>query len=104
MSRDDLVRTDTVRVASVELAVREESPWHCHTEVHETVFCLRGEIGVRRAPPLDTITLMPGQRCDVEPGLPHAIHNPGRDTACYLLIQTGRYDFIAVDPAATRLK
>ena len=45
MTRDDLVRTDTVRVASIELVAGEESPWHCHTQVHETIFCLRGEIG-----------------------------------------------------------
>jgi quercetin dioxygenase-like cupin family protein len=102
MTRDDLVRTDTVRVACIELAVGEESPWHRHTQVHETIFCLRGEIGVRRAPPLNVETLLPGQRCDIGPGLPHALHNPGRDTACYLLIQSGRYDFIAVDPSAAR--
>jgi hypothetical protein len=44
---------------------------------------------------------MPGQRCDIEAGLPHALCNPGRSAARYLLVQAGRYDFIAVEsPAA----
>lgn len=98
MTRDDLVRTDTVRVASIELAAGEESPWHRHTQVQETVFCLRGEIAIRRAPPLGTVTLAPGQRCDIAPQVPHALGNPGRVEARYLLVQKGSYDFIAMDP------
>jgi quercetin dioxygenase-like cupin family protein len=101
MTRDDLIRTDTMRVASIELAAGEESPWHYHTQVHESVYCLRGEIGVRRAPPLGAVTLMPGQRCDIEAGSLHALYNPGRSAAGYLLVQAGRYDFVAVEsPAA----
>lgn len=97
MKREELIRTDDARVACIELEAGEVSPWHYHSGVTETVFGLRGaarlEVGVDGI----IITLHPGQRHEVAPGVTHRLSNPGGTKSVYLLVQNGHYDFVAVD-------
>ena len=41
--REDLLLTDSARVAEIVLSPGEESPWHIHSVVVEYLFCLSGK-------------------------------------------------------------
>lgn len=90
--REDIVLTDQVRVAQFTLSAGERLPWHYHTRVHESVFCLSGRIhvlGERQRQVIHT-----GERIQFGAGQAHALHNNTDQPASYLLIQHGEYDFI----------
>lgn len=97
MKREELIRTDDARVASIELEAGEVSPWHYHSRVTETIFALRGEVRLEVGVDASAITLHPGQRHEVAPGVRHRLSNPGGVHSVYLLVQNGHYDFVAVD-------
>ncbi|MBK9130526.1 MAG: cupin domain-containing protein [Gammaproteobacteria bacterium] len=97
MKREELIRTDDARVASIELEAGEVSPWHYHSRAMETVFGLRGEVRLEVGVDASAITLRPGQRHEVAPGVRHRLANPGSGKSVYLLVQNGHYDFVAVD-------
>lgn len=96
-SREDLVLTDTVRVAEITLTCGEESPWHFHSEVVEHVFCLSGKIEVHCLEPEAAVELCPGQKVEVRPLRRHRIANYTDADSKYLLVQRGSYDFIHRD-------
>ena len=95
--REDLIALDNAKVASIELAIGEESPWHYHTEVIETVICLHGDISLQCRKPVENTLLKPGQRYKINPLHEHRLVNTGNGVATYLLVQSGRYDFIHSD-------
>ncbi len=97
MQREDLIDTDIVKVSTIKMAPGEQSPWHYHTHIQESVFCLTGELVVSNDMLAD-ITLMPGERIDFNPGQQHSLHNRENQPASYLLVQHGRYDFIECEP------
>lgn len=94
--REDIVRTDDVRVVQFTLGAGERMPWHYHSEVHESIFCLSGEIHVLGEREQQTIRT--GQRIQFDAGQAHALHNNTGQPASYLLIQHGHYDVIECAP------
>lgn len=101
MQRDDLIDTDTVKVSSISLAAGEQSPWHYHTFIHETVFCLSGELMVA-GDSVDSFMLSVGERVEFKPGQPHALLNQAGESASYLLVQHGKHDFIECEPPTSK--
>ena len=92
--REDLIALDRARVASIELSIGEESPWHHHTEVVENVVCLQGDICLQFKEPAENIILSSGQRYKIVPMMEHRLVNTGDCVATYLLVQSGSYDFV----------
>lgn len=92
---DWLARTEDVAVRVNTLAPGQATVWHFHTQVHDDVFALDGEIEVGLRDPEQVVRLRPGARQRIPPGRVHRVAN--RDPAAparYLLVQaTGRYDF-----------
>ena len=95
---DWIASTADVRVRVNTLAPNEGTPWHWHSVVTDTVFCLEdGLVVVHRAPD-ERVALRPGERTDVAPGRVHRVLNTTARPLRYLLIQaTGKYDFNAVE-------
>ncbi len=93
MQREDLIDTDSVKVSSIEMAPGEQSPWHYHTYIRESVFCLRGRL-LAASDAEHGMVLTPGDRVDFSPGERHALHNMQAEPSAYLLVQRGRHDFI----------
>jgi quercetin dioxygenase-like cupin family protein len=95
--REDLIMQTDARVAVIELASGKQSPWHHHSQLTETVFCLLGSIDVETADPATAFELQIGERCQLAPFVVHRLVNHHRAPARYLLVQNGPYDFIDSD-------
>jgi quercetin dioxygenase-like cupin family protein len=92
-----LIDCEEGRVRIMTLQGREEVPWHTHSVVTDNIFCLEGRVAVDLLEPQQTVTLHPGDRCEVASRRPHRVMNLGSERARYLLVQGGgRYDFNAV--------
>jgi len=92
-----LIKTQDVSVRILLLAPREIAPWHYHREITDNMFCLSGQLEVQLQDPAQTLSLQPGQRCEVSPGRIHRVINPTDQEARYLLVQgAGAYDFNVV--------
>lgn len=89
-----IVQTADVRVRKMFLDVGAEVPWHYHTQVVDTMFCLRGKMRVELADPQEIRFLSVGEGCEISVGRPHQISVVNDETVSYLLIQgVGEYDF-----------
>ncbi|MBD1399687.1 cupin domain-containing protein [Pelovirga terrestris] len=89
-----IIRTDDVSVRQMFLEVGAEVPWHVHTQVVDTMYCLQGEMKVELADPQETTVLSVGERCEISVGRPHRVSAAGTEPVSYLLIQgVGKYDF-----------
>jgi quercetin dioxygenase-like cupin family protein len=96
-TREDLVLTDSARVAEIALSSGEESPWHTHSDIVEHVFCLAGKIEVHCLDPDAAVKLRAGEKLEIQPLRPHRITNYTGAESKYLLVQSGTYDFIHRD-------
>ncbi len=92
--RKDLIKLNNARVASIDLAIGEESEWHHHTELIENVVCLKGVIELQCKNPEVFLQMKPGERKEIKPMRKHRLINLGDAEATYLLVQSGNYDFV----------
>lgn len=74
-------------------------PWHYHTLITDTTYCIEGTVQIDLLGPRERIVLTSGQSHAVPPYRPHKI-TPHGDGACrFLLIQgVGQYDRHPIDP------
>ncbi|SDL97252.1 Cupin domain-containing protein [Geoalkalibacter ferrihydriticus] len=97
-----VAQTDDLRVSEMTLAVGEEIPWHMHSLVSDTFYCLEGaaRLQTREAP--EGRLYRPGDSATLPPGEPHRVSNAGQGVCRVLLIQgIGHYDFLATEPPLT---
>jgi quercetin dioxygenase-like cupin family protein len=93
-----IIKTQDVNVRVLSLDSHEIAPWHFHSEVIDNMFCLTGTLKVRLINPDETMVILPGERCEVNPGRVHRVENQGQNQVKYLLVQgVGKYDFNVVD-------
>lgn len=89
---DLVAEASGVRVTVLALSAGQEVPWHVHTHVTDSFFCLSGRIEVRHGKEGRT-ELAPGDSLEVPARTPHRVTGPGR----FLIVQgVGEYDFIPV--------
>jgi quercetin dioxygenase-like cupin family protein len=89
-----IVQTADVRVRQMFIDVGAEVPWHYHTQVVDTMYCLQGEMQVDLRDPQELRVLGVGDGCEIAVGRPHRIGVVGDRAVSYLLIQgVGQYDF-----------
>ncbi len=89
-----IVQTEDVRVRQMFLGAGSEVPWHFHTRVVDTMYCLRGEMKIELADPQEVIVLRPGEGCEISVGRRHRVSVADNEPVSYLLIQgVGKYDF-----------
>lgn len=89
-----ILQTTDVRVRQMFLEAGAEVPWHYHTQVMDTMFCLKGQMRVELQEPQEERTLGPGDGCEIGVGRQHRISTIGNEPVSYLLIQgVGCYDF-----------
>jgi quercetin dioxygenase-like cupin family protein len=93
-----VLQTADVRVVEYVLRAGDAHPWHYHSEVSDTVYCLEGLIGIEtREPPAD-VMLRPGEKYSVPAKTVHHVKNAGNGRSRYLLLQgIGTYDFNRVE-------
>jgi quercetin dioxygenase-like cupin family protein len=78
-------------------------PWHYHSIITDTTYCLAGTVQVEMLDPPEQVLLGVGDSHAVPPNRPHKI-TPHGDAPCrFLLVQgVGEYDRHPMDPDARR--
>lgn len=96
---DWIAKGSDVGVQQRTLAPGEEIPWHYHTIIKDTTFCLEGTVQIEMLDPAERVLLAVGESHAVAPNRPHRI-TPHGDRSCrFLLIQgVGAYDRHPIDP------
>lgn len=95
--RETVAETDALRVRTYTLAAGQEVPWHYHTQVTDTFFCLEGMLSVETRAPGPRHVLNAGESCAIPPMTAHRVtgHDGGR--VRFLIVQgVGAYDFCPV--------
>jgi quercetin dioxygenase-like cupin family protein len=96
--RVTLAEAPGLRVRRLRLAPGQSVPWHAHTEITDTFFCMEGPMVVTTREPDAEHVLQPGDALAVPPGRPHLV--TGRDGgACrFMIVQgVGSYDYVPLD-------
>ena len=63
--REVVAETDTLRVGILTLAAGQEVPWHYHSQVTDTFYCLEGVLSVETCTPNARYLLKVGESCSV---------------------------------------
>ena len=87
-----------VGVQERTLAPGQEIPWHYHTIISDTTYCLEGTVSIEMLDPAQQVLLAVGESCSIPPHRPHRITPHGQQSCRMLLIQgVGAYDRHPVD-------
>ena len=96
-----IAKGSDVRVQERTLAPGQEIPWHYHTLVTDTTYCIEGSVRVEMLDPTEQVVIARGQSHAVRPNRPHRVTPDGELPCRFLLVQgVGKYDRQAVDPKA----
>ena len=83
------------RITELQISPSQKVPWHCHSNVQDTVYVLEGQIGLFLREPKEEVRLGPGETYSVRPRRPHLVANGGDVSAIFLVLQgIGEYDYI----------
>ena len=84
-----------VRVSAQTFEGDQCVPWHTHTEVTDTFFCLEGVGRIRIKGQHEDVKITVGQRYDVAPGIEHQVSSADGARCRMILIQgVGKTDFV----------
>ena len=96
--RVTIAEAPNLRVRRLRLAPGQCVPWHYHSHVTDTFFCMEGPMRVRARDPDEEHLLQPGESCSVAPLRPHQVEGLDGGGCRFLIVQgVGVYDYIAVD-------
>ena len=82
------------RIAELQISPSQQVPWHYHTSVQDTFFVLKGGLRIFLREPKEEIRLGPGETYTVQARRPHLVTNSGGDSAVFLVLQLGEYDYV----------
>ncbi len=92
--RETVAEGADLRVTILTLADGECIPWHYHTEIADSFFCMAGPLVVETRAPRATHVLQPGETCTVPPMTAHYVHGQDGGPAKFMIVQgVGVYDF-----------
>lgn len=99
MRRHDLYHdTQRLRIARIELEPGAGISAHCHSTATEWLQCEQGTLQLRLGHAgARTIVLQAGAHHCINPAQVHALANVGDTVAIFLLVQSGRHDFVQTD-------
>ena len=92
-----IAETPDLRVLEMTLAEGECVPWHYHSNITDTFYCVEGELRIETPKPGETFRLAVGDSLAVPPRRPHEVSNHRTALCRVVLVQgVGSYDYIAV--------
>ena len=92
--RETVAETDDLRVRNYTLAVGQEVPWHYHSHITDTFYCLEGTLSVETRTPGARHLLSVGESCAVPPKTAHRVTGRDGSRVRFLIVQgVGTYDF-----------
>jgi quercetin dioxygenase-like cupin family protein len=94
-----IAKGSDVRVQERTLEPGQEIPWHYHTAVTDTTYCIEGTVQIEMLNPPERVLLTAGQSNVVPTNRPHKITPHGDHCCRFLLVQgVGKYDRHPLDP------
>ena len=93
---ETVAETDDLRVRNYTLAVGQEVPWpwHYHSHITDTFYCLEGTLSVETRTPGARHLLSVGESCAVPPKTAHRVTGRDGSRVRFLIVQgVGTYDF-----------
>lgn len=83
-----------LRMQILTLAAGQEVPWHWHTEVTDTFWCMEGPMVIETRAPRDAVELQPGQMYAVPAKRAHRVSGKDGGRCRFAILQgVGTYDF-----------
>jgi len=96
--RFTLAEVPGLRVRQLSLAAGQCVPWHYHSEITDTFFCMRGPMSVKTRDPEAIFILEPGETVAIPPRRRHFVEGVKQQSCQFLAIQgVGTYDYVPVD-------
>ena len=96
--RVSLAEVPGLRVRRLELAAGQFVPWHYHTTITDTFFCMDGPMSVLTRDPDTQHVLQPGGTLAVAPGTAHYASGVDHGPCRFMLVQgVGEYDYVPVE-------
>lgn len=94
-----IAKGSDVRVQERTLAPGNEIPWHYHTLITDTTYCIEGTVRIEMLDPPEQVVIARGQCHAVPPNRPHRVTPDGDHSCRFLLVQgVGKYDRHPVNP------
>lgn len=89
-----VAETPELRLVMLTLAAGQEVPWHWHSNVTDTFFCMKGPMVVETRAPREAFELQPGETCAVPAKRAHRVTGKNDGPCKFALLQgVGAYDF-----------
>ena len=96
--RATIAEAPNLRVRELALDGGECVPWHYHTRITDTFFCMSGPMVVTTRDPDERHVLQPGGTLAVGPGTPHRVSGLDDGPCRFMVVQgVGEYDYVAVE-------
>jgi quercetin dioxygenase-like cupin family protein len=96
--RETIAEAPGLRVRRITLAPGDAVPWHHHTAITDTFFCMQGTVIIETRAPAATHVLQPGEGFAVPPKRAHTVHGNHMGRCQFMVIQgVGDYDFVPAD-------
>jgi quercetin dioxygenase-like cupin family protein len=96
-----IAKGSDVGVQERTLAPGEVIPWHYHTIITDTTYCIEGTVQIEMLDPPERVLLAVGKSHVVPINRPHQVTAAGGKACRFLLIQgVGKYDRHPVDPTS----
>ena len=93
--REIIAKVENLRASILTVGLGQSVPWHHHSEVTDTVFCIEGPMQVETRSPDEKRILAPGDMTAITPGQPHRVSGVDGDRCKFLIIQgVGDYDYV----------
>lgn len=94
-SFDVVSEVPNLRVIVIALSYGQDVPWHYHTNITDSFFCLEGPVVIEYGTRGESVKLNSGDRYEIPPGTPHRTSGVDRGPCKFLIVQgIGEYDFI----------
>ena len=95
--RRTVAETDDLVVKVFTLAAGQEIPWHYHSQVTDTFFCLEGKLSIETRAPRAHHRLAVGETCAVPAKTAHRVTGEDGRRCRFLIVQgIGSYDYLPV--------
>lgn len=97
-ARFTLAEAPGLRVRQLSLAAGQSVPWHYHSEITDTFFCMKGPMCVKTRDPDAEFVLKAGETVAVPAGQPHFAAGVDLKACQFIIIQgVGTYDYVPVE-------
>ena len=93
--RELVAKAPGLRVQVLTVGPGQCVPWHKHTRITDTFFCLAGPMLVELRAPEETVPLETGGQFAVLPGRPHRVTSSNDERCRFVIVQgVGVYDYL----------